>query len=179
MSKLTKIGIIFLVSITLFFVIGIVSVSNMTPDERESYDDKRAAEKEIKLQKEIDTLKEKLDSKELIESQQEIKKDTISNSEMLEIMKNFDDVQSFPITLLETCRNVDSYQDYLTFVLAVGVLKKQGQDLVELAVTTDIVLSMLELTYDHPQINREIIHTRNLYLEAGTCMEQMVVKYRQ
>jgi len=91
-------------------------------------------------------------------------------------LKNIPDMQALPREVLQQCKAVKSYSDYLIFATAVAVM---SEDLTQTLKLMDTALSSLELQgYDkHPKVGPLIREARSLAGESGDCVRDLVSRY--
>jgi len=90
--------------------------------------------------------------------------------------KNLPEIQSLPKEIINQCRKVNSYSDFITLGLSIELIQDELTQTIE---GTSLILTELELHgYDeHTEVGPMIRETRNLYSEALQCLDKLVMLY--
>jgi len=112
-----------------------------------------------------------------LERQRELEKISKFNPAIIKSAKeNIPQLQALPKVILKNCRNVNSYSDYLVFMLAIAATEPSVPETIY---GIDAALTDLEiLGYDkHPEVGPLIKETRSLASETGECLDNIIRKY--
>jgi len=90
--------------------------------------------------------------------------------------KNLPEMQKLPRELLEECRKVKSYDDFVIFELAAEMM---GDELVGVMNGINVALTLLESEgySQHPEVGPLIKQTRDIAFDSGMCINDLMIRY--
>jgi len=137
------------------------------------------------LEKEFESAKQKeinqkiADRKEAEKSKQiyeELIRSKFDPTIVASAKKNIPEMQTLPRELLQECRKVKSYSDFVTFELAAEIM---GDELVGVIDGINVALTLLESEgyNEHPEVGPLIKETRDLAFDMGLCINDLLIRY--
>lgn len=90
--------------------------------------------------------------------------------------KNLPEMQKLPRELLEECRKVKSYDDFVIFELAAEM---NEDELVGVMNGINVALTLLESEgySQHPEVGPLIKQTRDIAFDSGMCINDLMIRY--